>query len=158
MNALLVALIVVSLSVVASPAQAASSAVCIADMPFTLEPGATMTPGTFAFSTHGPNGTIDCSGSVNGQFVIGQGRFTNEGVINGTCTQGTGRGHFLAQIPTSGGLVAVSGDYTFQYIGLTGTFLGPNFSGAFQFVPVTGDCVAAALTRVVLLAQGLMTT
>lgn len=159
MKPLLVTVLIASLSLVASPAQAADNAICTASMPVTLTPGLTLTSGPSTFTTQGATGTIDCHGSVQGKQITGSGTFVNGGVNNGgTCAQGKGTGQFLAQIPTVGGLVAVSGPYTFQYLGVLGSFTGSTFSGTFQFLPTSGNCLTAPMTQVLLLAQGVITT
>jgi hypothetical protein len=155
---LLVALLVASVSVVASPAHAADAAVCSASMPFALNPPVTLATPSFTYSTQGPSGTITCYGFVNGSPVTGSGTLVNQGTSNGNCAQGMGDGEFLARIPTAGGTVAVSGTYTFRYTGVLGSFSGPAFSGTFQFVPTAGNCVTAPMTQVLLLAQGILTT
>ena len=38
------------------------------------------------------------------------------------------------------------------------TFSGPMFSGAFEFLPQSGDCLITPLTQVAVLAQGTITS
>ena len=157
MKPLLVAVLIASLSLVASPAQAADNAICTASMPVTFSPGLTLTAGPSTFTTQGATGTIDCHGSLQGKQITGSGTLVNGGVNNGgTCAQGTGTGQFLAQIPTVDGLVALSGPFTFQYLGVVGTFTGSTFSGTFQFLPTSGNCLTAPMTQALLLAEGVI--
>jgi hypothetical protein len=158
----LVAVLIASLSLVPSPARAADNAICTASMPVTLDPGLDLTSRPSTFSTQGATGTIDCHGSVNGKQITGPGTFVNGGVNNGgTCAQGMGTGQFQVQIPTGKDgkdMETVSGPYTFQYLGVLGTFSGPKFSGTFQFLPTAGNCLATPMTKVLLLAQGIITS
>lgn len=153
MKPLLVALLVASLSAIASPARAVENTTCTVSHPTTFNPPLTLTPGKFSYSTHGPTGTIACIGSLNGNPVTGSGTFTNDGAGNGSCAQGTGGGHFLALIPTAGGTAAVSGQYTFQYTGLLGTLSGSGVAATFEFVPTAGDCVTTPVTQVLIVGQ-----
>jgi hypothetical protein len=62
-------------------------------------------------------------------------------------------------IPIAGGTkFPVSEKYTFRYVGIVGTFSGPTYSGAFEFLPQTGDCLLTPLTQVAVLAQGTITS
>jgi hypothetical protein len=89
----------------------------------------------------------------------------NYGHLSGTCAQGSGSGTFQLSIPIAGGTkVRVFETYTFQYLGIVGTFSavgpssGPVFSGAFEFLPQSGDCVLTPLTEVAVMAQGTITS
>jgi len=54
--------------------------------------------------------------------------------------------------------IPVAEKYTFRYVGIVGTFSGPTYSGAFEFLPQSGDCLLTPLTQVAVLAQGTITS
>jgi hypothetical protein len=152
-NYLFVAVLLAVLSTIALPVHAADLAICIVSHPLTLSPGLTLTAGPQRY-TNGSIGTISCLGSLNGHNIVGPGSLTNEGVLLGTCLAGSGGGEFHLSIPTDHGIVLVSEKYVSHYVGVAGTFSGPVFSGAFQFLPQVGDCLLTPLTQVTVLAQG----
>jgi hypothetical protein len=98
---------------------------------------------------------MDCLGSVKGHQITGAGTLINHrGVIAGNCAQTAGKGRYVASIPTDGGTMRVGGNYTFESHGAVGTFSGSVWSGVFEFVAETGDCVSSPVTRVTVRAQG----
>ena len=157
MKCLFVALMLAGVFVIVAPAQAADTAACIVSHPLTLSPGLTLTPGQHGF-TNNSVGTVNCLGSLHGHQIVGSGPLTEVGNLTGTCLQGTGSAEIRMRIPTDAGTVVVSEKYTFQYVGIVGTFSGPVFSGAFEFLPQSGDCLLIPLTQVAVLAQGTITS
>jgi hypothetical protein len=153
LNYLFAAVLLAVLSTIATPVHAADLAVCVASHPLALSPGLTLTAGQHRY-TNGSIGTINCLGLLNGHQIVGTGSLTDEGVLIGTCLEGGGSGEFRLRIPTDHGTVLVAEKYSFRYLGVAGTFSGPVFSGAFQFLPQVGDCLLAPLTQVSVLAQG----
>lgn len=157
MKRLVVALVIGAMLVIAAPAHAADNAVCAYTGLLTLKPGLPVVTGAsskVAYSSHGATGTMDCRGSLKGHQITGVGTFTNSGYIVGNCAQTTGAGRYVLRIPTDGGTKRVSGRYTFQTVGAVGTFSGSAYSGVFNFVAETGDCVTTPVTRVTTRAQG----
>jgi hypothetical protein len=155
---LFVGLMLAGICVIAAPAHAADTAICTVSHPLTLSPGLTLTPGQHEY-TNNSIGTINCLGSLNGRQIVGPGSVTNEGHLTGTCAQGTGSGEFQFLIPIAGGTeFPVVEKYTSHYVGIVGTISGPVFSGAFEFLPQSGDCLLTPLTQVAVLAQGTITS
>jgi len=84
---------------------------------------------------------------------------TEDASFLGNCLQGTGSGTVRLSIPIAGGTnFTVSEKYTFGYVGVVGTLSGPMFSGVFEFLPQSGDCLLTPLTQVAVLAQGTITS
>jgi hypothetical protein len=158
MTYLFVGLMLAGICVIAAPAQAADTALCTVSHPLTLSPGLTLTPGQQEY-TNNSIGTINCVGSLKGRQIVGPGSVTNEGHLTGSCAQGTGSGEFQFLIPVAGGTdVSVIEKYTSHYVGIVGTISGPVFSGVFEFLPQSGDCLITPLTQVAVLAQGTITS
>jgi hypothetical protein len=158
MTYLFVALMLAGVCVIAGPAHAADTAICTASHPLTLIPGLTLTPGQHGYTNHSV-GTINCLGSLNGHQIVGPGSIAEDGNLFGNCVQGTGSGTVRLSIPIAGGTkFPVSEKYTFRYVGIVGTFSGPTYSGAFEFLPQSGDCLLTPLTQVAVLAQGTITS
>ena len=158
MTYVVVALMLAGVCVIAAPAHAADTAVCTVSHPLMLSPGLTLAPGQHGSTNHSI-GAINCLGSLNGHQIVGPGSVTDDGILVGSCLQGTGSGTFRFSIPIAGGTnFPVSETYTFHYVGIVGTFSGPVFSGAFEFLPQSGDCLLTPLTQVAVLAQGTITS
>ncbi len=123
-----------------------------------LSPGLTLTPGQHGATNHSI-GSINCLGSLNGHQIVGPGSVTEDASFLGNCLQGTGSGTVRLSIPIAGGTnFTVSEKYTFGYVGVVGTLSGPMFSGVFEFLPQSGDCLLTPLTQVAVLAQGTITS
>ena len=158
MKYLFVALMLAGVAVIAAPAHAADTAVCVVSHPLMLSPGLTLAPAQHGYTNHSI-GSINCLGSLNGHQIVGPGSITEDGNLFGNCVQGKGSGTVRLSIPIAGGInFPVSEKYTFGYVGLVGTFSGPMFSGAFEFLPQSGDCLLTPLTQVAVLAQGTITS
>jgi len=158
MTYLFLALMLAGVCLIAAPAHAADTAICTVSHPLMLSPGLTLAPGQHGSTNHSI-GSINCVGSLNGHQIVGPGSVTDDGILNGNCVQGTGSGTFRFSIPVAGGTnFAVSEKYTFRYVGIVGTFSGPMFSGVFEFLPQSGDCLLTPLTQVAVLAQGTITS
>jgi hypothetical protein len=157
MTYLFVALMLAGVCFIAAPAHAADGAICTVSHPLMLSPGLTLAPGQHGL-TNNSVGTVDCLGSLDGHQIVASGSLTEAGNLTGTCLQGTGSAEIQMRIPTNAGTVRVSEKYTFQYVGILGTFSGPVFSGAFEFLPQSGDCLLTPLTQVGVLAQGTITS
>jgi hypothetical protein len=129
-----------------TPAGAAPPpAPCVLDLIVSGSPGLTMTPGR----TDGDaNGTIDCHGVVDGKQITGAGSYSNTfSFLDSTCAKGGGNGTQTFTIPTSAGPMTITEDFTFASVGPAGTFKGTALSGAFQFAPMTGDCVTSPASK-----------
>lgn len=153
MKYLFVAFMLAGVGVIAAPAHAADTAVCVVSHPLMLSPGLTLAPGQHGYTNHSI-GSINCLGSLRGHQIVGPGSITEDGNLFGNRVQGTGSGTVRLSIPIAGGInFPVSEKYTFGYVGLVGTLSGPMFSGAFEFLPQSGDCLLTPLTQVAVLAQ-----
>jgi len=158
MTYVVVALMLAGVCVIAAPAHAADTAVCTVSHPLMLSPGLTLAPGQHGSTNHSI-GAINCLGSLNGHQIVGPGSVTDDGILVGSCVQGTGSGTFRFSIPIAGGTnFPVSEKFTFRYVGIVGTFSGTMFSGGFEFLPQSGDCLLTPLTQVAVLAQGTITS
>ena len=129
-------------------AAASSSAVCFHQWTDTLSPGATTTPQRAAFSSHGETGVIQCSGTVRGLQVTGQGTFGEEGHVEGSCSSGTGHALFSFTLPTSGGAQHFQFPVTFTFGPGLGQTSSDVFPGVFAVRPVKGDCLTTPVTEI----------
>jgi hypothetical protein len=139
-------------------------AACVLDVVVFTTPGlSSTTPGLSDGRVGDGSGTVDCHGVVDGKQVTGPGTYANvfrfgPGPAGDfSCAQGAGVGTQTFTIPTSAGLVTRTEGFTFTYVGPTGRFRGTDLSGAFEFIPLTGDCVTSPVTRAAVRGQGVLT-
>lgn len=144
-------------------AEAALPAGCMVDLVVFMSPGlSSEAPGLSEGRVGDGRGTIECSGLVGGQPITGPGRYENifelvaGPVGDSSCAHGRGAGTQIFTIPTTGGPVALSEEFTFTYVGAAGRFAGTALSGAFQFVPLTGDCVTSPVSRAAVHGEGVL--
>jgi hypothetical protein len=111
-------------------------------------------------TSHGPTGTADCTGTVDGEQVTGLGTFGVNSHEEGDCgaTQTTGRNNFVLRVPTTGGDKTVPGVYADTSQQTSGGFvilLSGDITGTAEVLSVVGDCSAAnPLTQVTVQIQG----
>src|SRR5437016_4988317 len=103
MKYLFVALMLAGVAVIAAPAHAADTAVCVVSHPLMLSPGLTLAPGQHGYTNHSI-GSINCLGSLNGHQIVAPGSITEDGNLFGNCVQGTGSGTVRLSIPIAGGI------------------------------------------------------
>jgi hypothetical protein len=134
-----VAAIGLTAALVPAPATAASPgrAVCVAKWIDTVSPGASLTPGTSAFSSGGQSGTIVWTGTSMGHDVTGPGTIGEEGQARGTCAAATGSAVFRMTIPTAGGPADLSFPVEFTVTRAAGSRPGAPMPGGFVFAPWT---------------------
>jgi hypothetical protein len=137
-------------------AAVSSSAVCFHQWTDTLTPGATTTPQRAAFSSHGETGVIQCSGTVRGLQVTGQGTFGEEGYVEGSCSSGTGHALFSFTLPTSGGAQHLQLPVTFTFGPGLGQTSSDVFPGVFAVRPVKGDCLTTPVTEIAVSRLGML--
>ena len=101
MKYLFVALMLAGVAVIAAPAHAADTAVCVVSHPLMLSPGLTLAPGQHGYTNHSI-GSINCLGSLNGHQIVAPGSITEDGNLFGNCVQGTGSGTVRLSIPIAG--------------------------------------------------------
>ena len=140
---------VVGLTIVpASPAGAAGSeATCFHSWTDTASPGIGATSSKSTFTSNGETWTLTCQGLVRGHRVTGPGTFGEEGVVEGSCTAGSGEVTFSFTIPTEAGDEKFNFSFPFVYGPGGGTARSDIFPGVFQFAPKKGDCVNAPITE-----------
>jgi hypothetical protein len=146
--ALLLALAAGLLFVPAAPASAAVAADldCTITVTTDINPPLTLRPRHSAFITHGPTGTAECTGTVDGQTVTGAGSFAIADVAFVVdCAEAAGSGTFVLRIPTTGGVVTVAGRTDFTSAGGITVHTG-DLTGTSMVVAAVGDCVTTPLT------------
>jgi hypothetical protein len=136
-------------------------AVCSLSVVVEFSPGMTMNPAVIRSSSGGETGRLDCSGEMRGASVSGSGTFgvevVDRGLLGGaTCGQESGSGTVSMTIPTAAGEVKLTEPASVERVGASGTIRTPSFLGTFQGVPLVGDCVTAPVTKVLILAAGVL--
>jgi hypothetical protein len=136
-----------------------------------LSPGFSLQPGSGTFTEKGA--PIECTGPVNGEQPTGIGTEDQDGRYGvqhpNSCASaitgdGEGDGVFNITIPTTGGDQRLTTHFTFTFGrkvpthgGLAaGEFKGDHFSGTFEFKPIEGDCVTKPVTKVHVMAKGVL--
>jgi hypothetical protein len=144
----------------AVPAAPASAAPPVVDLNCTITATSDVYPGEIygvprhlAATTHGLTGTADCTGTVDGESVTGQGQFGVTSQEEGDCgaTQTIGQNEFVLRIPTTGGVKTVAGIYADTTVrtpeGVRNVLSG-DITGRSHFISSVGDCVNEPLTQV----------
>jgi hypothetical protein len=147
-------MVVVALLAGPAPAQAApSTAICLGTWRVSFAPGLGLTVRGVDYKTD--DGTIHCTGAVNGSPVSGAGTLAQRGHIDGTVLSGTGLGSTTLDIPTLGGRKFVSFDDTFSYGPGIGFKFSASISGpfTFMFLPVSGDGLMTPVTEIAVVGQ-----
>jgi hypothetical protein len=137
-------------------AAAGSTAICFHQWTDTLIPGATTTPQHSTFSSHGETGVIQCSGTVRGAQVTGQGKFGEEGAVHGSCSSGTGEALFSFTLPTSAGPQHFRFLVTFTFGPGVGQTSSDIFPGGFTVRPMRGDCLTTPVTEIAVSRLGVL--
>lgn len=144
---------------------AAAGTTCTATVLVNLVPGLGLSGSSGSF--YGKGGKLTCAGPVRGRTPTGPGtialtgRFGTDGPD--TCVEG-GEGWVVDElrVPTERGTVLLRSPATFTYRSiddagpLSGKFKGDFFSGTFTTIPVKGDCVTSAVTRLRLTLTGVV--
>jgi len=154
--AIMVALLVLTVTAIGSPGRAVRAAgptACTFNMDNAISPGLSTSPSSGTFTSNGETGTITCDGPVNGKQPSGPGKIGQSGHYQGTCQSG-GSGDFVATltIPTSSGAQHVTDTGTLTFGGIQGglfnaQFQGDRMSGTAQVRPTQGDCVTTPTTK-----------
>jgi hypothetical protein len=135
-------------------AAAASNASCHHEWTDTISPGVTSTVQRVRFTSNGERWALVCQGTVRGSEVTGPGTFGEEGVLDGSCSTGSGTVNFSFGIPTRVGMQRFHLTFQFSYGGGVGGSSNDAFPGVFAFSPKTGDCVSAPVTEVDIVRAG----
>lgn len=90
--------------------------------------------------------------------MTGPGTFGEEGVVEGTCSSGSGEVNFSFTIPTTAGDQKFSLTFPFVYGPGGGTARTDVFPGVFVFFPKTGDCINAPITEFNVLRSAMLLT
>ena len=131
-----------------APAQAAGSiAYCFHAWTDTASPGVGANAGRSQFTSNGEKWELLCQGTVRGHPVTGPGTFGEDGVIDGSCSSGSGTVNFSFTIPTAGGAQKFRLTFPFVYGPGGGTARTTDFPGVFLFYPTAGDCLNAPVTE-----------
>jgi hypothetical protein len=140
----------------ASPAHAAADTAdtpCSAEITVDLDPGVSMTPSSGTFHSHGQDGSLTCTGAVDGRQPVAGGKGGADGKYGveapNSCYQLTGKAEFTlsATLPTEHGAIDFIDHVKGEYGPLEGSwffggsFRGPKSYGTFRFTPVNSDCV-----------------
>ena len=124
--------------------------------------GLTLTPSVSDFASTG-EGTLTCTGVVEGVEVEGTGKLTQEGHTDNTwCGAGTGYVDYRASLPRKDGhgKVRIEGHIEWSRVGLvltTRATSGPSVAGPMYAQPLNGDCKNTPVTLVRLRAPLLVT-
>src|SRR5437660_6327826 len=73
--------------------------------------------------------------------------FGEDGVIDGSCSSGSGEVNFSFTIPTAAGAQRFHVTFPFVYGPGAGTARTDTFPGVFAFFPKKGDCINAPVTE-----------
>jgi len=157
-----------ALTSVAAPARAAdagSDTPCSAEIYVNLDPGVSLTPASGTFASNGQDGTLTCTGSINGDKPVAGGK----GGVNGrygveapnSCTKLDGKAEFTisASMPGEHGTINFVDRVVGEYGPLEGnwffggTFRGPHSYGEFKFTPVDSDCLVRPVKRLFVQAR-----
>ena len=93
---------------------------------------------------------------VRGYQVTAPGTFGEEGVLEGSCSAGSGMVNFSFSIPTTGGEQKFRLRFAFTFGPGFGGSNNDAFPGVFVFSPKTGDCVTAPVTEVNIVRTALL--
>ena len=126
---------------------AVSTAYCFHAWTDTASPGVGATPSRSEFSSNGEKWDLVCHGLVRGHPVTGPGTFGEDGVIEGSCSSGSGTVNFSFTIPTTGGEQKFRLTVPFVYGPGGGTARTTDFPGVFAFYPTAGDCMNKPVTE-----------
>lgn len=113
----------------------------------TASPGVGATPSRTQFTSNGEKWPLPCQGLVRGSQVTGPGTFGEDGVIDGSCSSGSGVVNFSFTIPTAAGPQKFRLTFPFVYGPGGGTARTDAFPGVFVFFPKKGDCINAPVTE-----------
>jgi hypothetical protein len=144
---MLVAAVAVTLVPTGPAGASGSGAYCFHTWTDTASPGIGATPGRSDFTSNGEKWELLCQGTVRGHEVTGPGTFGEDGVIDGSCSSGSGTVNFAFTIPTSGGVQKFRLTFGFVYGPGGGTARTTDFPGVFVFYPTTGDCMNSKVTE-----------
>jgi len=149
MRRVLLLLPIVALAVLPAPPAGAAGSVahCFHTWTDTITPGVSTTPARSRFTSNGETWDLLCQGTVRGHEVTGWGTFSEEGVIEGTCTAGQGRVNFSFTIPTTAGLQKFRLTFPLVYGPGGGVSQTTDFPGFFAFFPTDGDCTNQPVTE-----------
>ncbi|MFG1777624.1 hypothetical protein ACGFIG_14480 [Micromonospora sp. NPDC049048] len=121
---------------------------CSITLTINLYPGLTMEPRHQVVTSHGPNGTAVCTGTVNGRPVTGPGHFGDALHGVGSCAEAVFTGIFVLKVPTTAGMQTIAGQFTETGIApLPATLAGGLTGTVVSGVALQGDCVTTPLTR-----------
>ena len=142
-----------------TPAEAAGSvAYCFHTWTDTATPGIGTTPARSQFTSNGEKWDLVCQGEVRGQRVTGAGTFGEDGVVQGTCSSGSGQVNFSFTIPTTAGEQKFRLSFPFAYGPGGGTAQTTDFPGVFVFYPTAGDCLNDPVTEFTVVRNAVLVT
>lgn len=130
----------------------------VTDVRITLIPGIGAAHGKGTFTTHGPAGTLECRGFVQGRQITGPGTFAEEGVWEGDCSGGTAASTITIALQTVEGPLTVSFPVTIMFRPGWGWKWGDAFVGplVFQYYPTRGDCLSTPVTEILCSGQAVV--
>jgi hypothetical protein len=127
-------------------AETQSLATCVDQHPVTFSPGISLTSGTSSFRTE--PGPITCVGAVDGDEITGPGTFSQHGVAQGDCSQGSLSGTVFITVPTSAGPTKLTIRYQGTYGPAVGVKSAPELVATFVYYPTKGDCITTPVTEI----------
>jgi len=135
----LLAAVAFAVSSVPAGAAGESAATCTLNITLTLRPGLTLLPTSGSIVSETP-GSLNCIGLIDGNLVIGPGRFAVRGDYSGSIAAGTTTGKASYSIPTTAGVAGGTVNYNVIWVGIAGfiTVEDPvygNGVGPFAFLP-----------------------
>lgn len=133
-----------------------TSATCHHTWTDTVSPGVTTTAHRSTFTSNGERWPLVCQGLVRGYEVTGPGTFGESGVLDGSCSAGTGMVDFSFTLPTRDGAERFHMTFHFTFGLGVGESSNELFPGLFVFTPRTGDCVRTPVTEVDIVRAGLL--
>jgi hypothetical protein len=111
-----------------------------------IHPGTTTELREITATTNGFTGVADCTGTVNGEPVTGDGSFNSITTGVSSCTETSTTSYFVLRIPTASGVQTIPGSYTTTAFPVV---LSGDLNGTVEFYssPREGDCFNTPLTQ-----------
>lgn len=144
-------------------ASGATSALCTARFMATVSPGFTFNPSSGTVSGHGSDGSLICTGTVDGDRVTAPGSIQVDYAYEGaTCLGHVGIGTAHWNIPTIAGVKHLVGSLVVRRTALVilaeVRFPGASANPIGAVVPVVGNCVLTPLQGVLVSVSGLLSS
>lgn len=144
-------------------AQAAgeTSAVCAPTMSLTITPGFSPESGSGTLTSDGETGSLICTGTLRGHHITSPGSVgLDEAYTGADCLGHVGTGTATVTLPTTGGVIHMSGAATSHRTALAVVaevdFPDASFNGVGVAIPTHGTCLLTPLRQATISLSGLL--